>query len=306
MSKHVLITGGTGFIGQRLCQYLLQQGHALTIFTRSPKKVEEKWDGNVAAVNEFEQLQYIEPVDWVINLAGEPIADKRWTHAQKHKIQDSRVLFTKMLIDALSLMPKAPECLISGSAIGYYGDCGNETCDESQPPAHDFAAQLCLDWEKSAQAIAVKGTRLSFLRIGLVLGKNGGALKKMMPAFKLGMGGRFGSGNQWMSWIHLDDVCRLIIHIANTPKCKGAFNGTAPNPVTNTDFTKALAKSLHRPSFMSVPNLLLKKALGESSNLLLTGQRVMPVHANASGFKFAYPQLDECLDQIIHPAASHG
>ena len=302
MSKHILITGGTGFIGQRLCQYFLKQGHLVTVFTRSSEKVEKLWNGDIAAVDDLDQLEFIEPIDWVINLAGEPIADKRWTHAQKHRIQDSRILFTKMLVDALCTLPKAPELMISGSAIGYYGHCEDETCDESFSAGDDFAAQLCHDWEKAAQAITIKGTRLSFIRIGLVLGKNGGALKKMAATFKMGLGGKIGSGDQWMSWIHIDDLCRLILHVANTPQCKGVFNGTSPNPVTSVEFTQLLSKSLRsKTSFVPnipLPKLLLKKAMGESSDLLLKGQKVVPLHATASGFKFTYPFLEQALQQI--------
>jgi len=302
MSKHILITGGTGFIGQRLCQYFLKQGYLITVFTRTPEQVEKLWGGEVAAVDEFEQLEFIEHIDWVINLAGEPIADKRWSDARKHRIHDSRILFTKMLVDALCRMPNAPELLISGSAIGYYGDCGDNNCDESHPAGDDFAAQLCQDWEKSAQAITIKGTRLCFIRTGIVLGKNGGALQKMAQAFKVGLGGKIGSGQQWMSWIHIDDICRLILHIANTPQCKGVFNATSPNPETNERFNKMLAKHLNRRSFVPLiplPNIVLRKTLGESSDLLLKGQKAMPVHATASGFTFTYPQLDQCLQQIF-------
>lgn len=303
MSKHILITGGTGFIGQRLCQYFLKQGHLITVFTRTPEQVENLWGGDVAAVDQFDQLEFIDPIDWVINLAGEPIADKRWSGSQKHKIQDSRILFTKMLVDALCKMPQAPELLISGSAIGYYGDCGDDTCDESSPAGDDFAAQLCHDWEKAAQAITIKGTRLCFVRIGIVLGRNGGALQKMAQAFKVGLGGKVGSGQQWMSWIHIDDVCRMIVHIANTPQCKGVFNATSPNPETNERFNKYLAKYLNRRSFVPLiplPKILLKTAMGESSDLLLKGQKVAPTHAMENGFTFTYPELSQCFKQIFN------
>ena len=301
MAKHILVTGGTGFIGQRLCRYFLKQGHLITVFTRSPEKVQELWKGDVAAVSSFEQLQLMDPFDWVINLAGEPFAEKRWTDAQKYQIQDSRILFTKTLVDALCAMQKAPKLMISGSTIGFYGDCGNQLCDETLPAGDDFTAQLSRKWEKAAQAIAFKGTRLCFIRTGLVLGKKGGALKKIAQSIKFGVGGKKSSEKQWVSWVHIDDVCRLILHITNSPSCEGIFNAASPNPVTGEQLTQAVATAVHHNTLVPLirrPSFQFGKNKNDDHNQFLRGQKAVPKNLIDSGFTFTFPELDQCLQQI--------
>lgn len=299
MAKHVLLTGGTGFIGTKLCEYLLQQGHNITIFTRNPSALSERWGKKINAIRRLDQIQEMEQIDWVINLAGEPIMNGRWNNKRKHAIVDSRIQVTKHLISQLAQRKQIPEVMISGSAIGYYGDHGDEPCTEQTEAGEGFSAELCKDWEKAAHPITVKGARLCVLRTGIVLDAKGGALKRMMGPFKMGLGGKLGAGNQWMSWIHLDDLCRMILFIASRPDCKGPFNGTAPDPVTNEIFTKTLGEILNRPTVVPMPALALKLVLGEASELLLGSQQVIPEKALQQGFNFKYETLDECLAQCF-------
>ncbi len=299
MVKQVLLTGGTGFIGSRLCDLLLHQGHQVTLFSRRPDFVKQRWNGRISAIRHLDEIQHIKPVDWVINLAGEPIANGRWTEKRKNLIQDSRIQITRNLVSQLARQPRSPEAFVSGSAIGYYGNQPEDLCTEEHPVGVGFSADLCRDWEKAAQGLAVKGTRTCVLRTGLVLDSNGGALKKMLPSFRLGLGGRISSGKQWMSWIHRDDLCRLIMFLLENERCTGPFNGTAPEPVTNELFCKVLADQLHRPTLLPLPAAALRLAMGESSELLLNSQRVIPQKALDLGFQFKYEALDACLQKCL-------
>lgn len=293
-----LLTGATGFIGSRLIQRLLERGHFVSIFTRH---VRSRDDRNVGQY--YWNMQGPAPaepfdnVDVVIHLAGEPIA-QRWAEEAKRKIRESRTLGTRHLIEGLGSLRKRPTTLISGSAIGYYGDRGDEVLAESSQPGGDFLAGVCQEWEREAERAVPLGLRVVKIRTGLVLGSDGGALKRMLLPFKLGIGGVVGSGQQWMSWIHLDDLVNLIIFAVENPEVSGPINGVASNAVTNAEFTKALAKTLHRPAILPVPVFALKLLFGEMSEVLLGGQHVVPAAAQHAGFQFQHPEISEALRSL--------
>lgn len=297
---HLLITGGTGFIGQRLCKLALAAGHRISVFSRRPaQQVTRICGAGVTVINDLHQIPHLPAIDAVINLAGEPIMEGRWSTARKQILRNSRIDFTRHLLDTLAKCSSRPRALINGSAIGYYGDCGEKECIESSSAGTGFAAQLCRDWEDEAQAASTLGMRVCCVRIGVVLDRDGGALQRMLPAFRLGAGGTLGSGQQWFSWIHRDDLCHLILYLQQQEDCRGAFNGSTPHPVRNAEFTRILAQQLHRPAVLKTPAVALKLLLGESASLLLDSQRVMPAATLASGFQFQYPELPMALDAIL-------
>lgn len=292
---HVLITGGTGFIGTALCSRLLLAGHALTVLTRDPERAR----GRLPGVRAIAALDEARDVEAVVNLAGEPLADGRWTPARKRAFRESRIGTTQRLVAWMARQPLRPRVLVSGSAIGYYGPRGDQALDESAAPGDDFSAQLCRDWETEAMQAEVLDVRTCRLRTGIVLGTEGGALAKMLPPFRLGAGGRMGDGRQWMSWIHRDDLVGIIAWLLDNERTGGAYNGTAPAPLRNADFARTLGKALHRPALLPTPALALKLAFGEMAELLLTGQRVLPAHALADGFDFRFPTLEAALDDLL-------
>jgi hypothetical protein len=290
----LLITGGTGFIGGALCRALLQHGHELTLPTRSPQPPPSSrvrycaWDSDVwrAALGEAEG---------VINLAGEPIAGKRWTAPQKRAIRESRLATTKRLVDAMASLPRRPAVLVSASAVGYYGARGDEPLTEADPPGAGFLAELAQAWEQEAQRAQRLGVRVACLRTGVVLAPGGGALAKMVPPFRFFLGGPLGSGRQWLSWIHRDDLIRLIEWTLSRSDIAGAVNATAPEPVTMAAFCRELGRVLKRPSWAPVPAPVLRLLLGEMADMLLTGQRVVPQAALRAGYPFRFPALAEAL-----------
>ena len=295
--KRLLITGGSGFIGSRLVPVLLDQGHDITVLTRNPDKTALHFNH---AVTTIDKLNDAEPFDVVINLAGQGITDKRWTPGIKKQLRESRIITTQKLLSYLQAAKKKPECLISGSAIGYYGNQGEKPVDEQMSGDSSFSSKLCFDWEHEAQQAEVLGIRTCYLRTGIVLGKKGGALAKMLPAFKLGLGGPMGNGKQWMSWIHIDDLTGIILHAINHKDIKGAINGTAPNPVTNKEFTSTLASVLKRPAFLPMPAFVLKLMLGQmAEELLLSGQRVIPKKILDAGYEFQYAELENALSEVV-------
>jgi uncharacterized protein len=295
----ILITGGTGFIGKELCKRLLQRGAQLTVLSRRPETVAERCGDQVAGLGSLAALTADDHFDAVINLAGEPIADARWTERRKRLLWESRVTLTEQLVDYFSRAQAKPKVLISGSAVGYYGDGGDRVLDEASAYTDDFSHRLCAAWEQAALKAGDYGVRVCILRTGLVIGKNGGFLQRLLPPFKLGLGGRLGDGRQWMSSVHRNDLIRMIEHLLDSPGSSGAYNGTAPHPVTNREFTQTLAKVLKRPALLPVPALVLKAALGELSVLLLGGQRVIPKRFLDEQFEFEFDTLEQALTDVL-------
>ena len=298
----VLITGGSGFVGQRLCQQLIAQGHEVQVVSRTTHQVRDKLPKG-CDIRDSAQAFVDTPPDALVNLAGESIAAKRWSDSQKEMLIRSRVTSTQQLL-ALCEQLEAngqplPSVMVSGSAMGYYGDQGSKVVDESTPPHDEFAHRLCAQWEAAAKPVEAMGVRLAIVRIGLVLEAGGGTLQKMLPPFKLGLGGRFGDGKQFMPWVHRDDLVAAILFLINEPTLSGAFNASAPHPVTNAEFTQTLAKQLHRPAIFPVPAFVLKAGFGEMSQLLLTGGDRRPARLSGAGFHFQYPTLKQARAAII-------
>lgn len=284
----ILITGGTGLIGKKLCAALLQQGHELTILTRRPAVVPTQCKA-IVSLNEWKPETIY---DAVINLAGEPIVDKSWTEKRKKCLWDSRVFLTQELVKHIDAANQKPNVLISGSAIGYYGNTGDVIVDETTFVGSDFGAELCSAWENEALKANI---RTCILRTGLVLDSSGGIFKKMQLPFKLGLGGCIGDGKQWMSWIHIDDYVNIVIKLLDNEKAQGTYNMVAPEPVTNEQFTKTLAAKFFRPAFLNTPAWFLKLILGERAELVLGGQRVSSARTKELGYKFIYPNLETAL-----------
>jgi hypothetical protein len=297
--KKILITGGTGFIGKALIASLLAEGYEVTVLSRDINSVESICGVGVKAINSLDALKPEDIYQIVINLAGAPIFDARWSDARKQIIRDSRINLTQQLVSGLAKMSTKPELLISGSAIGYYGDHGATILTEHSGVKEDFSQQLCADWENEAKKAEQFGIRVCLIRTGLVLGEEGGLLQRMLLPFKWCLGGRLGTGQQWMSWIHREDWIAIALKMIIDATMSGAYNATAPNPVTNSQFTKALADALNRPALLPVPAWLLKKLLGEMSELVLGSQRVFPERLLAAGFKFKYATLSSALTQLL-------
>ncbi|MBS1213046.1 MAG: hypothetical protein H6R26_1663 [Proteobacteria bacterium] len=296
----ILITGGTGFIGKALCRRLLGQGHQLTVLSRqTPESVRRSCGEAVTPLFSFQALSPRSGFDAVVNLAGESIAARRWTEARKRLLWDSRVGLTAELVNFIATAESRPAVMVSGSAVGYYGNRGDTPLDENSDTTDDFSHQLCAAWEKEAENAAELGVRVCILRTGLVIGRDGGFLQRMLPLFRLGLGGRIGTGRQWMSWVHLDDHVAITDHLLANASLDGVFNATAPDPVTNREFTECLARVLHRPAFLPVPAAALRLLLGEMAELLLGGQRVLPARLQKEAFPFRYERLEEALREVI-------
>jgi uncharacterized protein (TIGR01777 family) len=298
----LIVTGASGFIGTALCRQLLQQGHVLVLFTRgSPRDSASgvrRWlHWTPGTLRDWDAE--LDGADGVINLAGEPIADKNWSAAQRRRLEKSRVDSTHVLVQACAKAKQKPKFLINASAVGYYGPHGDEIITEEAPPGTDFLSLLCRNWEEEATKAEELGLRVVRLRTGIVLGPGGGALSKIVPQFKWFVGGPLGSGKQWMSWIHLEDQVRLIIHIVNDSQACGPINATAPNPVQNKQFSRVLGGVLHRPSWLPTPSFMLRIGFGEMADILLTGQRVVPAAAQKLGFEFRYPELRQALEACM-------
>ena len=294
----LVITGASGFIGSVLCSRLLQQGHTLTLLTRSaPSQTStgtKRWlHWRPGMSGDWESA--LAAADGVINLAGEPIAKKRWTLKQKHQLRLSRIDTTVGLIRAIAKAKQKPRFLLNASAVGYYGPRGDEIIGEDAEAGTDFLATLCRDWENEAKKAEKLGVRVIRLRTGIVLGRGGGALAKMVPPFKFFIGGPLGSGKQWMPWVHIEDEVGLIVYLIENSQASGAVNAAAPNPVTMKEFCRTLGQVLGRPSWAPVPALALRLLLGEMAKMLLTGQRAVPAAAEKFGYRFRYPDLPEAL-----------
>jgi len=300
----IVIAGGTGFLGRPLCAALIGDGHDVVILTRSERT--RTPDGTRAVTWDLDRAlspwaSELDDAGAVINLAGEPIADHRWTAAQKRRIEDSRVTATRRLAAAIAESATPPPVFISGSGVGFYGACGSEVVTEETGAGHDFLAGVCRRWEGQAVAASSARTRVVCLRTGLVLAHDGGALPKMLPPFRLGVGGRLGSGRQYWPWIHRTDWVKLVRFLIGSPDAVGAVNATAPTPVTNREFTTELGRVLGRPTYFPVPGVALRILLGEmADSLLLSGQRATPAKALQLGFAFTYPLLSLALDAALH------
>ena len=300
---HILLTGGTGLIGRALCQLWLRQGYQLTVWSRRPERVAALCGNGVRGIARLEELADA-PLDAVINLAGAPIADRPWTNKRKALLWDSRVALTERLLAWLEARPQRPRVLISGSAVGWYGDGGERELHESDAPVvEDFAAQLCGAWEETAQRAEALGMRVVLLRTGLVLASDGGFLKRLLLPFRLGLGGPIGNGRQWMPWIHLQDQIGLIDFLLQRDDARGPYNACAPQPARNRDFARALGRALHRPALLPVPGPLLRLGLGELSGLLLGGQKALPQRALADGYVFRFTDLDSALADLLKDSA---
>jgi uncharacterized protein (TIGR01777 family) len=296
----ILITGGTGLIGKQLCKALLAEGHDLTVLSRNPASVPAKCGTGVHAIGALGEWLSGQAFDAVINLAGEPIADVPWSKARKQVLWDSRVTLTQELVRHIVLAAHKPAVLLSGSAVGYYGNRGDEEMYEAADPGTDFPARLCKAWEDAARAAEPAGVRVCLLRTGLILSKQGGLLGRMVPAFKLGMGARLGDGKQWLSWVHIDDYVAMVLKLLHDTHASGPYNMTAPQPATNAEFTAALAKALHRSAPFAAPASLLKLALGERACMVLEGQKVLPGKMTADGYRFKFPNLGAALGNLFH------
>jgi uncharacterized protein len=298
----VAITGATGFVGSRLVEQLQAKGHQPLILTRNRDAALKVFPNlEVVAYTPTESGSWQEAIsgcDAVVNLAGEPIAENRWTAKQKQEILNSRQLSTEKIVEAIVKANPKPTVLVNASAIGFYGTSETATFDESSISGNDFLAEVCQKWEAEAQKVKEVGVRLVILRLGIVLG-NGGALAKMIPPFKLFAGGPLGTGKQWFSWIHRDDLVNLIIEALTRSDVEGVLNATAPNPVRMSELCQTLGNVLNRPSWLPVPGFALEALLGEGAQVVLEGQQVLPKRTISYGFNYQYPTLKQALDEIV-------
>jgi len=298
-TPRTLVTGVTGLIGRAL---LARLGGAV-VLSRDPEDAKRKLPATQAHAWSPEAglppAVALDGADVVFHLAGEPVAEGRWTADKKRRIRDSRVLGTRNLVAGLAALENRPRVLVSVSAVGYYGDRGDEELVETSPAGRGFLADVCVDWEREALAAAELGLRVVCARIGIVLAQGGGALARMLPAFRLGAGGKLGDGRQWIPWIHLDDVVGILLHASQVARIHGAINAVGPRPVTNAAFTRALGQAVHRPAFLTVPKIALLLAFGEMGEILTDSQRVLPKVAEQTGYVFKHADLDGALKAAL-------
>ncbi|NEP51572.1 MAG: TIGR01777 family protein [Moorea sp. SIO3C2] len=298
----VAITGATGFVGSRLVERLQEEGHQPLILTRDSAKAKKQFPNletiTYTPTESGDWQNAIAGCDGVVNLAGAPIAEERWTPARKEDILNSRQLGTQKIVEAIAIADPKPTVLVNASAIGYYGTSETVTFDETSPAGDDFLAEVCQAWEGEAQKVKEADVRLVILRIGIVLG-NGGALAKMIPPFQMFAGGPIGTGRQWFSWIHRDDLVNLIIAALTRPDMEGIFNATAPNPVLMSELCKAIGDVLNRPSWLPVPSVALEALLGEGAVVVLEGQQVLPKRTTSYGWEYQYPTVKQALVEIL-------
>ncbi len=303
----VAITGATGFVGSRLVERLQAEGHQVLVLTRKESSAVQKFPKSafpnleIVAYTPTESgpwQQAITGCDGVVNLAGESIAEARWTPQRQQEILNSRQLGTQKIVEAIAQANPKPGVLVSASAIGYYGTSETATFEETSSPGNDFLAQVCQAWEAEAQKVKASGTRLVILRFGIVLGM-GGAIAKMIPAFKLFAGGPIGTGRQWFSWIHREDLVNLILKALTQPDIEGVLNATAPHPVRMAEFCQIMGQVLNRPSWLPVPSFALQALLGDGAMVVLEGQQVLPKRTLAKGFEYQYPEVKQALEAIL-------
>ena len=299
----IVIAGGTGFLGSPLAEVYAEEGHDVRVLTRGLPPGESRHESGTGVPGitrvgwqpdgrSGPWARALDGADAVVSLAGESIGDKRWTPQRKAQLRDSRIAPTRSLAAAIGEISAAPAVLVSSSAVGYYGASGDEPKTEDSPPGRDFLAQLCEDWEQEAGKAVRPGVRLAIVRTGIVLERSGGALPQMARPFRLFAGGPLGSGRQYMSWIHRLDWVEMVRWIVQTPEVSGPVNATAPHPVTNREFARALGSALRRPAFLPTPAFALKVALGEFADYVVTGQRAIPAKAQAHKYHFRYPEID--------------
>lgn len=296
----ITLTGATGFIGSRLIKRWLEGGHELHVLARRRGKLPPEvhfWEW-AQPTRSDPPLESLNGSDAVVNLAGEPVA-QRWNEEVKQRIKESRVAGTNHLVKAISTLERKPQVLVSGSAVGYYGSRGDEVLTEESAQGQGFLAEICQQWEAQARQATELGLRVVCLRTGIVLGTESGALPQMLTPFRLGVGGKLGSGKQWMPWIHIEDIVGLFDLALKSERLKGAVNGCAPNPVTNEDFSKELGAALHRPALISVPEFSLKLLFGEMAQVVLASDRALPKAALAAGYQFRFPMLSSALSQLL-------
>jgi uncharacterized protein (TIGR01777 family) len=296
---HVVLTGGSGFIGERLIQRLLRDGHSVHLLgRRRPPASSQVGFSEWNASDSRAPQEPIASADAIVHLAGEPVA-QRWNADVKKRIRDSRVNGTRVLVEAIARSEDRPHTFISASAVGYYGDRGDTILDESSARGSGFLPDVCVAWENEASAAGKLGVRVVMLRTGIVLGQGGGALKKMLPPFRMGVGGPIGSGAQWVPWIHIDDLVDSILFSRERTDLVGPVNTVAPNPVRNRDFAKALGNALGRPAVIPTPGFALKLILGEGADVVAQSQRVVPKALERAGFEFRYPEIHGALRNAI-------
>lgn len=300
----MVLAGGTGFIGRHLCRTMLDEGHSLIVLSRHPERKPSppnsrtrtvKWEGR----EDGSWADSCEGAEVVMNLSGAPIADKRWTPARKRELVNSRVFTTRSLLASIAKWKTKPHTFITASGVGFYGDRGFENLNEASPSGKGFLAELCQSWEAAAKEGEALGMRVLSVRFGMVLGLDGGALPKMMVPFRFFLGGPIAPGSQFVSWIHVTDLSRLILWLINNQSMSGPINGVAPDPVSMREFCRILGKAMNRPSYFPVPEFVLRMALGELAGMLTTGQRVYPERALEGGFAFSYPTLPDALQAIF-------
>lgn len=302
----VVVTGATGFVGSRLVELLQAEGHQVLVLTRNPTAAQKVFPNSVSNLEIIAYTptesgpwqQAIAGYDGVVNLAGEPIAEGRWTAQRKQEILKSRQLGTQKIVEAIAKVNPKPSVLVSASAIGYYGTSETVTFDESSPVGSDFLAQVCQSWEAEARKVTATGTRLVILRLGIILGM-GGAIAKMLTPFKLYAGGPIGTGRQWFSWIHRDDVVNLIMQALTRPDVEGVLNATAPNPVRMAEFCQTMGQVLNRPSWLPVPGFALEAMLGDGAMVVLEGQQVLPKRTLNYSFDYQYPTIKQALEATL-------
>jgi uncharacterized protein (TIGR01777 family) len=307
---NVFVTGGTGIIGSRLIERLHERGDTIFLLSRRPKAALESFadrctliEGDPTQAGTW--MERAATCDGIVNLAGESIFGRRWNEDFKSRLLDSRLRSTEHVVQALARSRRSDggnrTCLVNASAIGYYGPTGDEELTEQAPPGEDFLARICVDWEKAARQAEPLGVRVTVIRIGVVLDSKAGALAKMLPPFKMGMGGPIGSGRQWVSWIHHADVVGILLLALDTQAAAGPINATAPNPVTNKELAQALGRSLHRPSLVPTPAFALRTMLGEVASVITTGQRAVPSKAIGLGYQFRFPTIEGALADLLAP-----
>lgn len=294
----IVLTGGSGFIGQALSRHLIDHGHRVIILSRNPDQYRAKMDPGIRWIRDLDELGDETTIHAIVNLAGQPLDRKRWTRDYKQQLIDSRVRATRDVHALIQRLDHKPAVLISGSAIGYYGHQGAMVLNEYAAPSLGFSHEMCRKWEREAQRADVY-CRVCLLRIGVVLDRDGGLLERLRWPFSLGLGGRLGDGQQWLSWIHRQDLVRMILHLVCRGGLAGPFNATAPEPVTNRIFTRTLARAMKRPAVLPMPAVIARLAFGEMADeLMLKGQRVVPEQILKSGFEFLYPDLASALADI--------